>query len=491
MRSFKTGVALALVCMLAVGGCGGSKAGQPVGRASLSEGPDASAEATFGEESLTSSPTVGLSGTATRAGGTATKGPVMPPGLPTSQLAAGDCAKLARTASDRGVTKDTIKIAFFIPKSDTAVGVGVGLSDSSHKKAIKPYIDQINASGGICGRKVEYVTYSFNGLDDSDKRSVCLKATQEAKVFATIDSLGFFGGGHACLMENKTPYVTMTGYAEDYIKQNSPWMWSMRINRTRMIRNFSRFIKARGIANPSTKIGLLSDDSEGNRKEAALLKKRLTEEGLKVAAEFVASADFTTGPTQMSDAALQFKIANVGLVLPLISFIHLTSFMNNAKAQAYKPAYAVTFDLTLDFTTSTYPEDQFDGTQGMTDTITGQDKAKIPPIWGQQYCIDIYNKRVGDNDATALALGLVYCQAIELFGEALKRAGANPTRQGWTEAMGTIDSFDRVAVTGPLSFSSTKHDGGAYLASVQWHAQWEGKSCKCFVMTDRPKPAEF
>ena len=460
----------------------------PDGNPSAGSATDASApspEASSGSEVSTSL------GAPAAQSGKATRGSI-DPSTPKSTLAGGDCAKGSHAASDRGVTPTTLKLGFFIPSTDYANQMGFGINGGDARKAIQAMVDQVNDFGGVCGRKLTWAAVDFNPFDDSDKRAACIKMTQEEKVFATIDNLTFGVAGNACLVENKTPFISFQSLEQDVLRSLVPYGWIMRFTRNRLIRNWVLFIKSHGMANASTKLGILSTTYGPDQRLTVLLKNELKNAGLTVAAEFTSSDDYTTGPVQMADAAVQFKARGVQVVLPVTSFIHLTAFMNNAKGQQYRPVYTVWHDLTLDFTTAGYPADQFEGSMGPTDTITGQDKAEIPPQWAQQYCFDTYIKRTGDTSAAGATNGLFYCQAVELFGEALRRTGANPTRDGWIKAMGTIADFQRTAVTPPLAFSPSRHDGGVSLATVKWYTNYKDKTgCKCFVQIELPRRAQY
>src|ERR1041385_3504138 len=62
------------------------------------------------------------------------------------------------TASAKGVTADTIKVAFTYPDLETLAKSGiVKVSHGSYPDAIKALADDINANGGINGRKLEVI----------------------------------------------------------------------------------------------------------------------------------------------------------------------------------------------------------------------------------------------------------------------------------------------------------------------------------------------
>ena len=116
------------------------------------------------------------------------------------------------TASDRGVTADTIKLGVIMPDLGglSALGVEFGADDQEGKA--QSAIDTINAAGGIFGRKIKPVFRYIDVIDQNKMRQGCLELANDAEVFAAINIGGFYGSAIRCLTaETKTPFIAMPG----------------------------------------------------------------------------------------------------------------------------------------------------------------------------------------------------------------------------------------------------------------------------------------
>jgi branched-chain amino acid transport system substrate-binding protein len=126
-------------------------------------------------------------------------------------------------ATDAGVTATTIKIGgtFF----------NGGYLDKYGKvseNAARAYFDYINDNGGICGRKIQYVTCDTAGT--ADGTTGCLtKLADQDKVFIMGPSLDFnLDIVQPTLARHKLPWVGSSGlYGEEF---TSPWMYPTQLS---------------------------------------------------------------------------------------------------------------------------------------------------------------------------------------------------------------------------------------------------------------------
>jgi branched-chain amino acid transport system substrate-binding protein len=126
-------------------------------------------------------------------------------------------------ATDKGVTATTIKIGgtFF----------NGGYLDKYGKvseNAARAYFDYINDNGGICGRKIQYVTCDTAGT--ADGTTGCLtKLSNQDNVFIMGPSLDFnLDIVQPTLAKQKLPWVGSSGlYGEEF---TSPWMFPTQLS---------------------------------------------------------------------------------------------------------------------------------------------------------------------------------------------------------------------------------------------------------------------
>ena len=88
------------------------------------------------------------------------------------------------TDSFRGVTAEAIKIGIVI--IDLAV---IGRSNGDVEAKWQAVIDEVNASGGVLGRRLEPVYAFYSPLGDVETEAACVELTQDEQVFAAMGPL--------------------------------------------------------------------------------------------------------------------------------------------------------------------------------------------------------------------------------------------------------------------------------------------------------------
>ncbi len=93
------------------------------------------------------------------------------------------------TAQSPGVTADTIKIGVVYVDQEALKSSGIDLRLGDYERSYQALISQINANGGINGRKLEAVFAPVNPAGTAPADAVCLHLVQDEKVFVAV---GFF-----------------------------------------------------------------------------------------------------------------------------------------------------------------------------------------------------------------------------------------------------------------------------------------------------------
>ncbi len=116
----------------------------------------------------------------------------------------------------------------------TSVKVGVALVDfncvknfvdsirENQQQVYQAYIDDINAKGGIAGRKIDVVYDSYCPLGSAGPLAVCTKLTDDDKVFAVIGSFVDFSGDAQTCVAKQHDRVLMTYNLSQAIMDKSP-----------------------------------------------------------------------------------------------------------------------------------------------------------------------------------------------------------------------------------------------------------------------------
>jgi ABC-type branched-subunit amino acid transport system substrate-binding protein len=125
-------------------------------------------------------------------------------------------------AATPGVSKDEIKLGVtyvdFAPIKDI-----VDISHGDYEKTYNAVIDDLNKKGGVNGRKIVPVFGKVNPLGTAPAQEVCLKLTEDQKVFAAV---GFFilDAQQCYVAQHDTPVLGGT-MNPTYLQQaKAPWM---------------------------------------------------------------------------------------------------------------------------------------------------------------------------------------------------------------------------------------------------------------------------
>ena len=131
------------------------------------------------------------------------------------------------TASWRGVTADTITIGVSMLNFELLQEMGLTAAGWGDQQGVfQALVDDLNANGGILGRKVVAVYDYYSPIDAADAERACTVLTQDHEVFAAV--LGFVGplAGTAdpCFVgTNNTPLVGGEQTPDEMAQATAPW----------------------------------------------------------------------------------------------------------------------------------------------------------------------------------------------------------------------------------------------------------------------------
>jgi hypothetical protein len=425
-------------------------------------------------------------------GGAAGGSPGGVAGGPGSTTAAGSAAL---TASDVGVTKDSIKLGVLIPNLNELAQAGfrVGVP-GDHRKLAEAWAKEVNDKGGILGRKVTFVYDVFSVFDVDDMTRACKKMTEDEKVFSVINLGGYDSVAQLCIAkEHKTPLIAGDPQPAKWYTDSAPYLWTPLMNKDRTHRNHMRQLKESGLlqkgrdvvgliyhgipnVGPSVEQSLLPelrDNSRGNGIEPKVIVKL--------------SDDSNQALNQINAAVLQMNREGVNYVIMPMNLIFKAQFMNTAEGQNFFPKYTDSdhYFGCYDFTTSAYPEKSFNRMTCVTATNSGikdpfNNPLANPPY--QRYADAVYKNRYpgyyeegcgGDQDCADAQRALHYAFGTNflMWKEAAERVGPNLTRAAWGAQMGRTGNWTRVVTSPSLSHGPNKFDGPDTLAVVQWFAE--------------------
>lgn len=385
----------------------------------------------------------------------------------------------ARTASDIGITRDEIKLGVLIPQDQS--GEGGSFSDviGSPKQQWGAYLAELNAKGGILGRKVAPVYREYDGLDLDAQRAACVYLTEQAKVFAIVNSGGFYGDPILCITEqHKTPFIGQAGESLDYYQKSNGLYFSTTPNKDRVLRNMVAVAARDGIYKGKT-VGILSREGIDAIPVDRSLKPALKAAGITLKYEARLSSDESAAQSQIPIEVQQMKSEGVDFIMLTTGLIAANVFVQQADSQRYYPKY-MTSDFAsggADVYTVGMPA-SFEGAITYTALRTGEARAGMAEPATDGECRKVFERRTGkklDRTSTEYYLTVTACGILDQFTRGMTTAGANPTRSSLSTALQSTGSWN-VPFSGAGSWARGKFDAPDVVRRGTWKA-----SCKCWT----------
>jgi ABC-type branched-subunit amino acid transport system substrate-binding protein len=373
-------------------------------------------------------------------------------------------------ATDVGVTATTIKVGIALLNVGAAASfVAIpGQDPAQQRKQWQAFIDEINKSGGIQGRKIQPYYQTVDVTNSASGQAACTTFTETYHVFAVFT--GNTGVTAECVaLQHRTLDIADFAWASPATARAAGGLLVSRgPTGLRAFADWARALEHLGKLKGRT-LGLIVDQ------EAEILAKQglvptLQSMGYKLAYTAVVSKDPSTGPGASSTHVPQMRAAGVNTVLDATSFANMAAFVNAADKQQWKPQYIV---------------NSYDGNDvglfysGMPESWNGalaisyfgffpvKGRAEQPVV---RQCRDRYNKQTGSNmgvtDVNVTQLELA-CTDLNLLVTAGRMAGPDLTRERFAaavQAAGT--SFGFAGLEG--SFGPGKFDWADQVRPMVW-----------------------
>jgi len=392
------------------------------------------------------------------------------------------------TASDRGVSPTTIKVGALLLDIATVgrLGVAVAIDPAQQQAAFQAFADDLNARGGINGRKVEMVYRAFDVTDRNDQIAACRELTQEKQVFAVLAGFNTVDPNVCLVEENKTPLLSSSANNPDWVYARSGGrLLSMFPRSGRMMTSLVAELERVKLADK--RIGILGDGlNDPGGQVANQLKQALQARGHKVTYVGQLSDDIPTASSQVPVEVNRMQTTGGGAEVVVFlnsNAVYGTQFVNQANGQAYKPQYVNTdwASNNGDSTNQNMPR-SYEGAIAFTFNRGLSSKRGMTPPPGTNRCRDVYNARSGRKLAAPstpeFGLTMTYCDDLRMFEQLATKAGPNLTRDRFTAARLQLGVFDSLAMS-PGSFGPTKPDLADGIRTERWTYD-----CKCWNVVD-------
>ena len=335
--------------------------------------------------------------------------------------------------AEDGVTDKEIRIGMANALSGPASGLGVNL-----KAGADAFLARINAAGGVNGRRI--VLVSKDDGYEPEKTAAATKALiEQDKVFALFGYVGTPTSAAAVPLASKAgvPYLFPFTGAEFLRNPVNKLVFNVRASyfdeTELMVERLTKDAGAKSIAL------FIQDDAFGEAGKAGV-NRALHKRNMKVAAE----ARYKRNTLDVDAGLAQIKAANPDGVVFIGTYASLANIVKKAKAQGIKAKFmTVSFVGTADF----IREAGADGDGVYITQVMPSPDGGAPVV--KQFLQDMKGGPVNYSSLEG------YVDAAVLV-EALKKAGANPTRSGFISALEGLN-FDLGGLK--VEFSAASHQG--------------------------------
>lgn len=373
------------------------------------------------------------------------------------------------TATDTGVTADTIKIAAVFP--DLSV---IARDNGDLEAKFQVAVDAVNQSGGINGRQIEMAFSLYGPIGDAEAEALCIRNVEDEQVFAVVGLL--IRDMSLCYTEfNNTivvntfevtgehfersvaPLLSIDPLPERLVAVNIDTLLAsghlapgMRIavhglaSKEALHNSYLQVLESRGIEVVASTLRTIDDDSIAAQAEFEVLAERWLASG--------AEAVLGSAPESALDFVGAYDIRGIDLPMLLPENSHVVpSFMQESFGYSLTPLeHAVVLVRDVD-PALLYAEN----------------------IAGVADCIDRFEASTGetvniDQDGDGLdnlVPTISACQAIDVFAAVAQAAGPELTTESFAAA---AESVGTIEVTGVLagSLSTDKFDISDAVAKV-------------------------
>ncbi|HEY6622333.1 MAG TPA: ABC transporter substrate-binding protein [Acidimicrobiales bacterium] len=398
------------------------------------------------------------------------------------------------STSTRGIAGNKINVVFPVVALNSLAGK-VGFAQDAEfglqVKAIHLYVNLINRSGGVNGKKINPIVVNYDPTNENNMRALCKDWTEGSPAaFVVIDGAGTWtGDNQLCItQEGQTPLISAWSTVSSWTTKGSPYLWWTGPDDAAILQTTVNWGLSSGLLGSTHKVGVIAGDRASD--QAALkqyLLPDLERAGVTPVVETIASDPSETATTN-SEAPLvvqKLKDAGVDSVIPIIPFNAFFPVVNAETADNYFPKLLLSdYEGTIQSALGIMPvpdETALDGQQGVTTyTLGGFDDDRPESQGGYdpgvRSCYDdwhkVYPQVVGATGTSAFIeeQGPIeaWCTSIRLFATAAKNAGSDLNRRTFVQAMSKIQNFPGGS-TPTLTYGPNKFYGPTQYQVVQLH----------------------
>jgi ABC-type branched-subunit amino acid transport system substrate-binding protein len=422
--------------------------------------------------------------------------PAVPGSGDVAPVAGGAATAPVGTTAGRavGVTGGSVAIGYTTSRALSGLAGSLGLSgvDAGDTDAqVKAVVADLNARGGLLGRKV--VLKAYDAGANSSGQQVCTYFTQDQPVFALVDAINLAApvlddSVASCLNSKHIPVLTGAPAVSRLAYDRFPYLvapdhaaseryMAGLVDQLVPARFFDGWDSTLGQPGPHpVKIGINSFDTPGDQSRVKALRAALHARGYDDVEVVKYSSDLTALPAATSNAVLRFKADGVTHV-----FSASVLFYQDAQSQAYHPRYAVDDTAnTVQLMAQNAPKAQLHAALGAGYLPMAEDDGYSSTNAAAKRCMGIMTRNGIDvSNRFAVTYMLNICDRFWTLERALAAGGA-PTPAGFLAGIQRLPRGTDSAGTYAITLSTARRDGAYRLQSFGYV-----DSCSCFRLTGR------
>jgi hypothetical protein len=370
------------------------------------------------------------------------------------------------STSARGVTATAINVEFPVANLDalaSTYGFAGDVEYTEQAKAIHLFVNQINDSGGINGRKINPIITSYNPANDLAMQALCTQWTQgNPPVFAVLDGVGTYTGPEQLCVtqQGHTPLLSQWTSVSTFTQEGAPYLWWTGPDDAAILQALVDWGRSQGTIGGRAKLGVVAGDRASDQ---IALHQYLLPDLKRIDVTPVVEtipAQTSEGAATASDSTLvveKLRGAGVTSVIPLIPFNAFLPMLEAQTQQQYFPRLLLSdYEDSIESSLGLIPipfAKALNGQEGLTtETLGGIDNPRPYAQGGYdpgvRSCWTVWHKAYpqipkGNMNDDIEEQGPVqgWCQEIHLFAQAAKAAGKNLTRRTFVTAMSQVRNF--------------------------------------------------
>jgi ABC-type branched-subunit amino acid transport system substrate-binding protein len=381
-------------------------------------------------------------------------------------------------AAGIGVTPTTIKLGVALVNFDCIKQ----FTDSirvNQDKTYQAFIDDINAKGGVGGRRIVPVYKSYCPLGSAAPLQVCTSLTQDEKVFAVIGTFIDFSGDAQTCVANTNHTILMTFNLTQQIMSKSPPAYIIYpgVTNERLVKALLQLLQKEKTLDGKT-VAAVGDTTVANTVNNVIVPGLKNLSGVKLGSTAIlsvgTSGDTTQAQTQLDSFIERWKTEGVDALFMSGDLVSSKQFVEKIKGEMPKvQLLADTTDVLMQAQQETHAGKKPNPYEGIL-TATGPTPHEYDQSEHWKYCSAIYEKYTkkhapnaeevvpapGGGGKTLDTYGSINdaCQILSLFHDIGARVGKYLNNPNWVNTVNTFGKVDNKGGGPYASLQTGKYD---------------------------------